>query len=211
MAGVSATRWATLGLAVLVVAGGVLLGLLILGDGEAEPPPPPPLGSTEEACETDPAALPSPDPGEPQVQAVCLDSGLRFEYLGTQCGFENVIAPGGRLSADGQFCLTDFVLVNTTEAPLAMDPRCQVLVDDTGGRYTAQEDATQLLVPADSPDIFGTGLPPGGRFEEAGLIFDIPTEDSDGNPVNAVTVELRGSCESGGFELPVREPIASQG
>jgi hypothetical protein len=204
MAGVSATRWAILGLAVLVVAGGVMLGLLILGNGDAEAPPPPSEESTEQACETDPTALPSPDPGEPQVQAVCLDSGLRFEYLGTQCGFENVIAPGGRLSADGQFCLTDFVLVNTTEAPVAMDPRCQVIVDDAGGRYTAQEDATLLLVPEDSPDIFGTGLQPGARFEEAGLIFDIP-KDAAG-----ATIELRGACESGGFELPVREPIAPQ-
>ncbi|MGH2652631.1 MAG: hypothetical protein ACRDHK_15635, partial [Actinomycetota bacterium] len=177
MAGVSATRWATLGLAVLVVAGGVLLGILIIGDGDdAEPPPPPSNASTQAACETDPSALPSPEPGEPQVQAVCQDAGLGFEYLGTQCGFENVIAPGGRLSAEGQYCLTDFVLVNTTGAPLAIDPRCQVIVDEAGGRYTASVDESELLVPDDSPDIFGVGLSGGARFEDGGLIFDIPAD-----------------------------------
>jgi len=121
------------------------------------------------------------------------DGDLRFVANSLQCGLENVITAETRLAAEGQFCLVDVDVAHTGAAPIEWPLECQYLGLPDGQRLPPRAEAT-LLDPG-SQAAFEVPMEPGKRYDEVGLIFDIP---ADAVPA---TVELHASCGSPGLVI----------
>ena len=152
-------RWIRLWLplAVLVIAGGAGLAVLLVG---SEPEP---VG---------------PDTGPRPSESSGRDGRLSFQVVSAECGFENVIA-AERIPADGQFCLvTVDVGAAVSSGSDRLDLACQYLITRDRERFVADEEATLAGV---DPRPFKDGVRP-GTSAEVELTFDIPT-DAEANAV----------------------------
>jgi hypothetical protein len=130
------------------------------------------------------------------TEATGTDGPLSFEIRSADCGFDNVIGPGDRVSAEGKFCSITARVVNGSDAPAPLDLACQYLVTADRELYPIHDRATRIGV---EQQPFDAGIPAGSEAL-VDLEFDVP------KGVGSVAVELHGTCGSPGVALAANAP-----
>ena len=127
---------------------------------------------------------------EPTVSRV-----FRFELLSWRCDHANVVTADEVIEAEGDFCYAALNIVNEGAMPATLDPSCQFLLDDQGGRFTPRLDV--MALDRASSDAFGGEIAAGGLVENAALYFDVPKQ------TNPRALELHEVCAGQGLEVPL--------